>query len=75
MILVPFCIRNAKINARDIDNYTPLLTAAEFGQTAAFKLLLKHGASLDVQSKSRKSALFLAAESNHPEIIEVSSNE
>lgn len=63
----------ANIEARDVDNYTPLLTAAEFGQTEIFRLLLqlKPRASLHVHNMTGKSALFLAAESNHPEIIKV----
>ena len=64
----------ANIEAKDVDNYTPLLTAAEFGQTEIFRLLLElkpRPASLTVHNMTGKSALFLAAESNHPEIIKV----
>ena len=67
----------ANIEARDVDNYTPLLTAAEFGQTEVFRLLLElkpRPASLTVHNMTKKSALFLAAESNHPEIIKVHKN-
>jgi ankyrin repeat protein len=64
----------------DIHSYTPLLTAAEYGQVEGFKLLLDEGAMLVdmskeppvvVKSKDRKTALFLAAEHNHPKIMEV----
>ena len=34
-------------------------------------LELEHPASLNVHNKNKRSALFLAAESNHPKIIEV----
>lgn len=64
-------IRGADKEARDIDHYTPLLTAAEFGRTHCLKILLERGASIEVQNKDRKNALFLAAECNHPQIVEV----
>ena len=64
--------RDANVDAKDIDYYTPLLTAAEFGRIGCFKLLLRHGAAIKKQNKDGKNAVFLAAESNHPEIIEVS---
>ena len=63
--------REAKIDAKDIHFYTPLLTAAEVGQPVAFKILLESGAKIKVKTKDRKSVLYLAAESNHKEIIEV----
>ena len=55
----------------DIDHYTPLLTAAEFGRRSCFKVLLEHDVDIEAQNKDRKNAVFLAAESNHPEILEV----
>ena len=64
----------------DAHSYTPLLTAAEYGQVEGFELLLEKGAMLvktsenlavAVKTKGRKTALFLAAEHNHPKIIEV----
>ena len=61
--------RNATVDARDIDNYIPLMTAAEFGQERAFETLVKRGATLDAVNKSGKGVLFLAAKSNHPNII------
>ena len=73
-----FC-RGADIEAEDVHSYTPLLTAAEYGQVEGFELLLNKGAMLVdredpdvmVKSKDRKTVLFLAAEHNHPKIIEV----
>lgn len=75
-IRITFLSSGANIEAKDVDNYTPLLTAAEFGQTDVFQLLLDptvtpRPASLNVHNMTKKSALFLAAESNHPKIIEV----
>ena len=64
--------RVAKVDTKDIDGYTPLLTAAEFGRQGCFNILLKYGASMEEQTRDRKNVLFLAAESDHPEIVEVS---
>ena len=59
----------------DAHFYTPLLTAAEYGQVEGFDLLLEKGAMLVdtsedppviVMSKDRNTALLLAAEHNHP---------
>ena len=71
--IIILCIRGANKEAQDIDDYTPLLTAAEFGRTECFKRLLQspRPAAIDVKNKDRKNAVFLAAESNHPDIIEV----
>ena len=60
----------------DLHCYSPILTAAENGQTEAFATLLKFRGPgiLDVVDKDGKSALFLAAESNYLKIIEVHKN-
>ena len=68
-VLYPFDFRGAVVDTSDIDNYSPLLTAAEFGQEKAFETLLSNGASLSAVTKCGKSVLFLAAESNHHNII------
>lgn len=65
----------ADMEAKDNDHYTPLLTAAEFGQKEAFECLMSKGDGdkmIAALSKDQKSALFLAAESNHPELVKVS---
>lgn len=66
--------RGADKEAKDIDDYTPLLTAIEFGQKEAFECLMKESDDVQItaQNKDKKSTLFLAAESNHPEIAKVS---
>lgn len=67
--------RGANREAKDIDDYTPLLTAAEFGQKEAFECLMNDelgpSAKITAQNKDKKSTLFLAVESNHPEIVKV----
>lgn len=79
-MLLLTCCSGADIEAEDIHSYTPLLTAAEYGQVKGFEILLKEGAmfvnthgdtATVVKSKDRKTALFLTAEHNHPKIIEV----
>ena len=66
--------RGADKEAKDIDHYTPLLTAAEFGQKEAFECLMEgpDDVQITAQNKDKKSTLFLAAESNHSEIVKVS---
>ena len=66
---------DADIEAKDNDHYTPLLTAAEFGQKEAFECLMSKGDGakmIAVQNKDKNSTLFLAAESNHPDLVKVS---
>ena len=67
------CFRGADKEAQDVDHYTPLLTAAEFGRTDGFKLLLQppYNASINVRNKDGRGVVYLATESNHPEIVEV----
>lgn len=64
----------ADIESVDVDSYTPLMTAAAYGQTLAFKKLLERGARPDVIDKNGKSIVFLAAEYNHVAILKVYSN-
>ncbi len=59
------------MDAVDRDSYTPLLSAATFDKKAAFKHLMSSGASLSAVDKDRKSCVFLAAERNHTDILEV----
>ena len=66
-----FTLRGADIEAADVDSYTPLLTAAAYGQTQAFKQILDRGARTDVLDKEGKSIVFLAAEYNHVAILRV----
>ena len=72
-----YACSDADIEAKDNDHYTPLLTAAEFGQKEAFECLMSNlkedGAKMiAVQNKDKKITLFLAAESNHPDLVKVS---
>ena len=55
----------------DINSYTPILTAAFHGHTKALLVLQERGAKVDVLDKNEKSVLFIAAENNHLETLEV----
>ena len=63
--------RGAHLDALDADLYTPLLTAAVYGQERAFECLMKAGAPIDVVDRNRKSCVFLAAADNHVGILKV----
>lgn len=54
--------KGASINCKDIDNYTPLLTASWKGQTEAVKLLIQKGAKLQATESSLKTCIHLAVE-------------
>ena len=48
---------------------TPLLNAARRGDLALVRLLLTHGAAVDVQNRNGVTALSLAARQNHAEVV------
>ena len=51
------------INARDAEDWTPLMWAAATGQMQTAHVLLGRGAKMDVQSKKGETALMVAAQS------------
>ena len=51
--------------------YTPLLTAAAYGQLEAMKALIKANALSDVVDRTRKTLVFIAAEKDQVRILEV----
>ncbi|KAH9498505.1 Transient receptor putative cation channel sub A member 1 [Bulinus truncatus] len=57
------------INKRDKDNYTPLLLAAFYGNVETVDLLLRKGADYTAVDKYDKTAIFLAAEKNHLNVL------
>ena len=59
----------ANANYRYAGNYSPLLTAAANGRLDIAKLLLAHGADPHAATNDAKSALDLARERNHPEVV------
>nr|XP_054752859.1 serine/threonine-protein phosphatase 6 regulatory ankyrin repeat subunit B-like [Lytechinus pictus] len=62
--------KGAKIEARDKDNFTPLLIAASSGHSATIKILLGKRANIVAIDKHDKTALFWAAEENKPEALQ-----
>ena len=50
---------------------TPLMAAAQMGRAEAVTVLLAHGADPNVKAKEGKTALSLALEYNHPEIVTI----
>jgi ankyrin repeat protein len=67
-----FYFRGANIESRDKDNYTPLLVAVAQGNKEATDALLKRDANIRVMDSSDKTAIYIAAEENCLDILDVS---
>ena len=67
----PFFPRGAKIEAKDKDNFTPLLLAASAGHSSTIEILLTKKADITAMDKYEKTAIFWAAEENKPEALNV----
>ncbi|ELT99128.1 hypothetical protein CAPTEDRAFT_66131, partial [Capitella teleta] len=59
------------LEARDQDNYTPLLTAISYGSLAIVRMLIKEGAEIDVIDDEDKTAVYLAVEFDQNEVLKV----
>ena len=59
------------LDARDEDNFTPLLCAAWKGQTEAGRTLLRYGADIQALDKETKSCLHWAVEMQHYAFVEM----
>ena len=66
-----FSFRGANIEARDKDNYTPLLVAVAQGNELSVSALLEHDADIRVKESSDKSAIFIAAQENCVDVLQV----
>ena len=51
--------------------FLPLIAASSKGHAGAVKVLLKHGALVDVQDRTEESALMVAALNGHTDVLEV----
>lgn len=61
----------ANIEARDANEATPLMTAAEHNNVALVNMLLEKGANPANKNKFNETALTFAARGGHPEIVAV----
>ena len=59
------------ITVLDEDSRMPHLVAAAHGQTDALIKLMKKGAPIDDLDKDGKSAVFVASEENHTDVLAV----
>ena len=60
-------IRNQLVHAGDANGWTPLHEAARSGSVEAVKILIDHGADVNVKTKNGATPLFLASEEYHDE--------
>lgn len=63
--------READIERRDEENYTPLLLASVYGHAPTVDLLIQKEADITAVDKNDKTAIFLAAEENQLTALEV----
>jgi uncharacterized protein len=64
--------KGADVTARNAGGFTPLHAAAYSGSVAVAKLLLDNKAVLeDAENKAGVTPMFVAAEMNHPEVVEL----
>lgn len=64
--------RGAKVNCISPSNYrTPLINSAGNEDKDTFQYLLDHGAEINARAKNGANALFIAAETTHPEVLEL----
>jgi len=62
---------DAKIETRDIEGFTPLLSAAERGHADVVKLLLDKGADIKSLTYANESCLVIAARNGHTNVVRV----
>ena len=59
------------LEARDNENMTPLMIAAEKGYTDIFRFLIGAGADVNAKDRFNRTAFFRAADKNHIEIVKI----
>ena len=70
-----YIYREADIERRDEENYTPLLLASVYGRAPTVDLLIQKEADIAAVDKNDKTAIFLAAEENQLNALEVSATQ
>lgn len=63
--------KNAKTNARDLREWTPLQSASSLGDTSVVELLIKRGVVIDAKADHGATALYTAAENGHVGVLEL----
>ena len=66
--------KRADINLGDFNNNTPLIHAAMVNSPDAVLMLIEAGADIYARNRSGKTAMDIAREKNHNEIIEIFEN-
>jgi hypothetical protein len=59
------------LESKDKDNFTPLLLAACYGHAKSVELLINRGADMSVEDKNDRTAVYLAAEEDQLDVLEV----
>ena len=60
------------MESHDLDNFTPLLIAANYGHTETISVLIRHKANVTAMDKHDKTVLYQCAEENRPDALKVS---
>lgn len=63
--------RKKKINVKDENGSTPLITAVEMGKSELVEYLLESGAEVNAKDNNEKTALFYALQSNNENLAKV----
>ena len=71
LIILLTIFRGANKEVEDEDCNTPLLTAIAHGQQEALSKLISLGCTTDVRGSNGRSAVFIAAEKDKSEVLEV----
>ena len=59
------------MDAQNLDGLTPLMKAAQWGQSKAVAALLDHGANITIQDGEERTALWHAVKENNLEVVKV----
>ncbi|KAG5189171.1 ankyrin repeat-containing domain protein [Tribonema minus] len=68
-LLQLFLDRGGKVNLKDVDAFTPLHFASNFGHSDTCEFLMQHGANVDARSRFRSVPLHFAAEHGRTDIM------
>ena len=69
--LCKYFFRGADINRKSINQITPVMMAGKEGHSETVKLLIDHGARLDILDRDDRSILFHASSMDNAEVVKV----